>query len=277
MKQLFELEMLGGTAERSYRKLRPGVDDLPWDTLRASDYAPALVDAARTSWTEGAYSEYCTAAAFSELLRALLEARAPLDLIGMAGDFVADEMLHTELNARMAMVLGGARAYQVDFEMLTPPTVIHDGPRMRAAELAVRYCCVGEALSVPLLGGTMRAASHPLTRLVLERIVKDEGPHAQLGWCFLDWADGWLSDGQRAALGRIASDALARYADECREPDRPPAFEAGIMNAMGWMQPAAYAALARQSVQRSVVTPLARYGIVVDASVCTQNDVKAEL
>jgi len=40
-------------------------------------------------------------------LRALIEARAPLDLIGVASRFPLDEMVHVELCARMAMELGG--------------------------------------------------------------------------------------------------------------------------------------------------------------------------
>jgi hypothetical protein len=172
MKATFELELFGGAAERRYRRDNPGVDELPWESLDARDYPPELVAAARASWTQGAFSEYTTAAAFSELLRALLEARAPIDLVGMAGRFVADEVVHTELNARMAMQLGGAVVYEVDFGALTPRVESRDA-RMRAAELAVRYCCVGESLSVPLLVGTCRAAAHPLTRAVLERIVRD--------------------------------------------------------------------------------------------------------
>jgi hypothetical protein len=268
--QLFELELAGGPAERSYRRLRPGIDEMPWDTLDASHYPPRLVDAARASWTRGAYQEYCTAAAFAELLRALLEARAPIDLIGMAGDFVADEIAHTELNARMAMVLGGAVAFEVDFSALTPPvTVSRDaGARLRAAELAVRYCCVGEAFSLPMLAGTLRVARHPLTRIVLERIVKDEAPHALLGWLFLEWADRWLSDDERRQLAAVALDALEQYAPVYRTlasttdgVTTSEGFSIDDVHALGWMDSESYAVLARESVQKAVVTPLSRYGI----------------
>jgi len=262
MMQPFELELLGGAAERSYRKLRPGVAEMPWDSLDPRDYPPLLVDRARVSWTQGAYSEYCTAAAFAELLRALLEARAPLDLIGMAGDFLADEMVHTELNARMAMQLGGAAPYRIDFSTLTPPVTAGLSARMRAAELAVRYCCVGEAFSVPLLAATLRSVTHPLTRAVLERIVKDEAPHALLGWLFIEWADRWLDEAQRAHLSAVASEAVGRYAAELSEPE-PHAFDPSDMSALGWMNPVHYAAVARDTVQRCVVSPLSRYGIVV--------------
>jgi hypothetical protein len=268
MTQPFELELFGGAAERSYRRLRPGVDDLPWGTLRASDYPPALVAHARASWTEGAFREYCTAAAFCELGRALLEARAPLDLVGMAGDFLADEVLHTELNARMAMELGGGAPYRVDLSSMVPAVDPAASPRMRAAELAVRICCVGETYSVPVLAGSMRAASHPLTAAILLRIAQDEAPHAQLGWLFLEWADGWLDDAERAHLGRVAAHAIAGLAAEFAGLGVGPSpevtrsgFLVADVNALGWMEPGAYAALCRATIARDIVEPLSRFGI----------------
>src|SRR5690606_1682875 len=107
MRERFDLEWLGGVSERHFRKVRPGVDELPWGTLDAARYPAELVDRARVSWTEAAFNEYCTAAAFGEMLSALLSAKAPVDLIGMASDFVADEILHVELTSRIAMELGG--------------------------------------------------------------------------------------------------------------------------------------------------------------------------
>jgi hypothetical protein len=158
----------------------------------------------------------------------------------------------------------------VDFTRLTPPTSARE-PRMRAAELAVRYCCVGEAFSVPMLAGTMRAATHPLTRAVLERIVQDEAPHAQLGWLFLEWADGWLDDEQRSALAGVALDALMSYLPAYRDlrskrdgEYTSEGYRLSDVHALGWMDSEAYAALARESVLHDVVAPLGRRGIAVD-------------
>jgi hypothetical protein len=267
VKHLFELELLGGPAERSWRRLRPGVEELPWSSLDARDYPAELCALARRSWTEGAFREYCTAAAFAALLRAMLEARAPLDLVGMAGDFVADEMLHAELNARMAMRLGGAAPFQVDFDALVPKVAGGDA-RLGAVELGVRVCCVGEALSVPMLAGTMRAAEHPLTRSVLERIVRDEPAHAELGWRLLEWADGWLDDGQRAHLGRVARDALAESvpapsASRAEGGVTSEGWRVSDVHALGWMEASDYGALAATVVQHDIVEPLERFGIAM--------------
>ena len=86
---LFELDWLGGYAERHFRRSRGDTDALPWGTLEPSRFAPDLVAAARESWTEGAINEYCTAAAFADIIKALLEVRAPIDLVAMAGAFIA--------------------------------------------------------------------------------------------------------------------------------------------------------------------------------------------
>jgi hypothetical protein len=265
MKRPFELGWLGGAAERRVRKRRPGVDDLPWGTLRAKDYPDALVERARVAWTESAYNEYCTAAAFAAMQGALLAADAPVDLVGMIGDFVADEMVHVELNARMAMELGGGAPFDVDFDDLVRRPRQELSPLQRASELVVRTCCVGEAMSVPLLAATMRAAAHPLTHGVLARIVRDEAPHARAGWLFLEWAAGDLDAGERARLATTAMDALGDYAAYFR-PDPPDRERFGVsdVRALGWLEAPAYAEVARRAVRDDVVLPLARAGIVLD-------------
>lgn len=262
----FELDWMGGVAEAHFRRRRPLIDEMPWGTLHASDYPAGAVEYARKSWAEGAYQEYCTAAAFAELLRALLEVRAPVDLIGMAGEFIADEMLHTELNARMAMELGGAPPLVVDFDALTPPVTPGLDAFGRANELAIKYCCVGETLSVPILSGTMRAATHPLTRAVLTRIVQDEPAHARLGWLYLEWAHEQLDDAERERLGRVVADTIARYAPLWSEPATATGAHGG---ALGWMPPADYDAVARRAVAEDIVGPLARLGISVPGATMT--------
>ena len=104
MKVPFELEWMGGAAERHFRKARPGIDHLPWGTVNPSKYAPAAVDQARASWTEVAINEYRAVASFSEVLRALVDVKAPLDLLGMASDF-----LRRRENARMSSSRAGWR------------------------------------------------------------------------------------------------------------------------------------------------------------------------
>lgn len=268
---LFELEWLGGTSAAHFRRVRPGIGDLPWGTLDPHAFPEPLVERARASWTTGAYQEYCTAAAFARVTEALLQARAPVDLVGMAGGFVADEMSHVELNARVAGELGGGAPMEVDFTRLAPEPDPDLTPLQRANELIVRICCVGETFSLPVLSGTMAVASHPLIQAVLKRIVREEAPHGRLGWLYLDWVHERLDPDEKARLAGVALDALSAFAPYWKgvrtsaSGDRTAAgWSLADVHALGWMERGDYARAARRAARDRVLRPLARYGIPVD-------------
>jgi hypothetical protein len=260
--ELFELEIFGGAIERGYRKARPEIERMPWGTMDISSAEERHVIAARRAWTGAAFQEHRTAAACASTLRALIEVRAPLDLLAMAARFPLDEVVHVELCARMAMELGGGTELIHD-----PDDLCRDGDRslrpiLRAADLVTRFFCVGEALSIPLLRATWKAAEHPLARAVLARIVKDEAAHGVFGWTFLDWAAPLLVDADREHLCSAAETAIAEvkllWADLRRRPQAPP----GI-HALGWMQTDAYLELAAESLAGHVIAPLRERGIMV--------------
>jgi hypothetical protein len=264
----FELEWMGGAAERGFRRARRFVDDLPWDALDARAFPAKLVDAARVSFTEGAMGEYTTAAYFATLLRALLEARAPIDLVGMAGVFVGDEMLHVELNARLAMALGGAAPLLVDFEQLVIDARDED-PTMRATELAVRVSCVGESLSVPMLAASAHVATNPLVRAVLERLARDEAAHARLGWLWLEHIEPDLDDAAKQKLARVAAEEIEEQRDNWRnltsrvhDGVTSEGFRLEDIHALGWVESERYAPRAERAVA-DVIGRLGRFGIVV--------------
>jgi len=202
----FELSMVGGPWGRRLAPRRAWIDDLPWD-----EDLPRDADDARVVWTRTAFSEYASAAAFSEIASALLAAGAPIDLVAAAGDFVVDEIVHTEVAARLAAALGGAVPLEVDLTRLVRPASASDS-LLRAAELLVRTSCVGEALTVPMLKLARQVAGSTLVDLVVGAVVADESSHAQIGAWFLDWAESRLDDGARAHLGRVAGAAVRAFA-----------------------------------------------------------------
>jgi hypothetical protein len=263
--EVFELEMLGGSWERRYRKLRPEVEAMPWGTLDPRDYPEELVIAARKSWTGAAFQEHRTGAACAETLRCLIEARAPLDLIAVASRFPLDEMVHVELCARMAMELGGGTEIIHDPDEMIMRANQALPPLLRAAELVVYNFCVGEALSIPMIHGTWQASVHPLPRAILGRIVKDEAAHGVFGFTFLDWAGPMLGDADRAHLARtarLAIEGIHRLWDDIAQRPRGPD---GAVHALGWMQTDAYLALAERSLESRVVAPLRERGIAVSS------------
>jgi hypothetical protein len=260
--ELFELELLGGALERSYRKARPEVERMPWGTMEVSSFDEQHVIAARKAWTGAAFQEHRTAAACASTLRALIEARAPLDLIAMASRFPLDELVHVELCARMAMELGGGTELVHDPDDLCLDRDPGLRPLLRAADLVIRFFCVGETLSIPLLRATWKAAAHRLPRAVLGRIVKDEAAHGVFGWHFLDWAAPAFDDADREHLRVAAETAIAEvkrlWEDLRRRPKAPPRI-----HALGWMQTDAYLRLAASSLEGHVVAPLRARGIMV--------------
>jgi hypothetical protein len=262
---LFELEWLGGIAEHHFRKIRPGTDELPWGTLELGALPPALRDRARVMWTTMARNEYATAIHMTQLLQLLLVAHTPIDLVGMASDFVADEMRHVELCARVAMELGGGAPVDVDYTAMVRQFGPGLLPRQQASEAMIRVCCVGESFSLPMLAGAMKASTHPLTRGALATIVRDEAPHGRLGWLYLDWIAGELDAGEPPGPAAIATDSLRGFTPLWR-PREAASTAPWIreLRQIGWIEPAPYRDAARRAALDDVVAPLAKHGIVVD-------------
>jgi hypothetical protein len=273
VKELFELEWMGGAAEHHFRRARPGIDDLAWGTIDVSDLPPAVLEAARATWTRSCLTEYRAIAGFSEVLRALCEAKAPVDVIGMASSFVADEVVHVELASRMVMELGGGVPLQVDLDHLFGRA----NPRLtafqRANEMVLRVSCVAEAFSGKMAVKSLYDDCHPLTLAVLKRIVADESLHYRLGGVYFDWASERMDDAERARLAAIALSDLAPYAtrpdpQRKRDPmaDGRSQATAAQIRTIGWIEARSFADDVRDAVVRGIVAPLASYGIVLDAA-----------
>lgn len=256
MRQL-EISMLGGWTERRMRRRRDGVERLPWHTIEPGRYAPADVATARAMWTNGIFTEYASATAFSQLATALLECGAPVDLTAACADIVVDEMTHVELVTRVVVELGGAVPYEMDLDRITQLPDPEASVLMRAAELAITTSCVGETLSVPALRQSCAVSNVPLLHAVLDRLVRDEGPHAALGIQILAWAGDRFSEGDRARLAEIALEAVAVYAPLWQRPQRS-APELGVTSHD------AYRALMTAAVRDKIDARLCRHGIVMD-------------
>lgn len=255
----FELSIYGGAVERRYRRLRPDVDKLPWGTIRTDAYAPHVVELARRTWTEAAFQEHRTGVACAASLKALMMARAPLDLVAMASRFPLDELVHVELCARLVNELGGAISILHDPLHLMGEPSGSASALMQAAELVVENFCVGEAISIPVLRGSWHAAKHPLIRAVLGRIVKDEAAHGQFGWLFLEWADAFLTDAERAHLGQVARRGIDALIS--RWKSMPVLQHQPESQTLGWMEPVDYLPLAYRSLKTHVIEPLQLRGI----------------
>jgi hypothetical protein len=263
--ELFELELLGGTTEQRFRRMRPEVEAMPWGTMDLRTASPEACIAARMAWTGAAYQEHRTGLACAMTLQALIEARAPVDLIGVASRFPLDEMVHVELAARMAMEFGGGTEIVHDPKAMVLPPDPDASPFMQAADCAVRFFCVGEAISIPLLRATWHIAEHPLPKAVMGRIVKDEAAHGVFGFTFLDWAEPRLGTTEKAALGRAADLAIRFLYDQWRETHRNRREQMHEGDVLGWMRSDDYLSRARHAMQTQVIAPLEARGIPIEA------------
>ena len=263
--ELFELELLGGATEQRFRRMRPEVEAMPWGTLDLRQVTADKCISARQAWTGSAYQEHRTGAACALTLQAMIEARAPLDLIAVASRFPLDEMVHVELCARMAMEFGGGTELVHDPKAMILGSDSSLSPLLQAAELIVRFFCVGEAISIPLLRATWHVAKHPLPKAVLGRIVKDEAAHGVFGFTFLDWASERFSVEEKARLGASADLAIRflyqQWVDLQQRRDEPRFSD----DVLGWMQTGAYLSLACRSMQALVIEPLEARGIPIAA------------
>ncbi|MDB4981272.1 MAG: hypothetical protein JWM82_2024 [Myxococcales bacterium] len=260
---LFELEMFGEGVERRFRKMRPEVEAMPWGTLDLSGIPEEALVRARKRWTGAAFQEHRTGVACCAALRALFECRAPIDLTALAARFPLDELVHVELCSRMAMELGGGT--EIRYE---PDEVIADAspelpPLPRAADMIVRFFCVGEAVSIPLLRGAWHAARHPLPRAVLGRIVRDEAAHGAFGFAFLDWALPHLSSTEIVALGRAADLAIRAVRRLWKRAAQSSAesADASAGDALAWLGSAEYQAIAARALEQRVRRPLLSRGL----------------
>ena len=256
----FELSWRGGaTAARLHRR-RPGGDALPWGTLDLARYPRAHAVEARRIWSNGVFTEYASAAAFSTLTTAMLGCGAPVDLVAMSADIVVDELFHVELSGRLTMELGGGVPLDFDLAQIAPSATTGVRPRGAAAELAVTTSGVCEALSVPAMARSRALATEPLIRAVLDILLADEGPHAKLGDYFLAWAAPRLTDGERAGLAELALDTVEVYRPLWADA---PCASCPLPAGLAGHDDTGRRAL-RDAVEDRIAAPLARHGIALD-------------
>ena len=262
MRQDFVLDWLGGAAAKRFRRARPE-EDLPWDTLRPSDYDEAVLTDARAWWTELAANELAAVIQFSSVLSALACAQAPLDLVGMTSDFLADECAHVELGARAAMALGGAAPRTVDFNdaVTSPPSDLT--PAQWAAERVLRVSCVAEVLAEAAAARTYQACTEPLPRALYTSILRDEVYHKQLGALYIEYAYESWSDAERARLGRVLADELFKFRGLWAGERPVPVGPTVPQHELGFLKRGELASVALDAALKKIVAPLAEIDIVL--------------
>jgi hypothetical protein len=122
-----------------------------------------------------------------------------------------------------------------------------------------------------MLASAFGSATHPLPKLVLERIVKDEAPHGRLGFLYLDWLDDRLDDAEKERLADVTVSTLVTLApiwqkltSRVTNGTTTEGYRIEHIRELGWTEASLYKERARRAVADDVLAPLAKYGIVPD-------------
>jgi hypothetical protein len=257
-KEAFTISLLGGAVERSYRRVRPGVEKLAWGTLDLRRIDPELAERAREYYTQDAHNEYYSAACVAQVVESLIAAQAPLDMIVMASGFIADELSHAEMAARLVGELGGAVPCEYDPAPPLEPVDPAHRPLLQCALRVVDVFCIGESLALPLAQESAKLSAPRLVDQMGKRVAKDEAAHGSFGWVFFDWALEVLTPAERQIVKAAAKARLAEVRTMLRE-----AGELGDdAPTLGWLGPAATARLGAKYLESDVIGPLKARGLL---------------
>ena len=192
----------GGPFSKVHEKFTFGDDvQVDWSALAgAAADDPRARERGRRSFVLRALDEQRSLLAFSELLKELCEAGAPIDVIGTLSRVVRDEARHVDLCGRVVDTLGGWPADAPE------PTWVRSDPRTpierRILRTVLGSLCIGETISVAMIGGVRKHATDPQVQSILTTMLADESVHSRFGWWWLAqfplrdedraWANGWL-------------------------------------------------------------------------------------
>lgn len=225
-------------------------------------------------WRRRTEAEYTSAVIAQQVTLWLLQVGAPPDLVRDGLAVVEDEMTHSELSAAVADRAGGDAGAPV----IDPARLIvggGDDPVGSLISSTLRYFCIGETIAVPLFRMLRRRCTVPVAVHALDRILRDEARHRQLGWDVLDWA--LLAGGtsvrdavteQAPAMLQAAAGAYACSIDG----DGGDARLSPAVQAWGLAPPREYSSTVSTSLAADVLPRLAVRGVSLPIKVPVESD-----
>lgn len=173
---------------------------------------------ARAEWAARVRAEYRSAAQTAQVVHLLLVCGLDEGLARAGLGVVQDELDHARLSHEVLVALGGGEEQDaLDAGELSRPSTA-EGPLALLVDAGVGSLCLGETFAVPLFSAMRRGTTHPVARAALDRILRDEVRHRQLGW---DLLDGLLELDPDGVRGRVTA-ALPGWLSGFRQAYRPP-------------------------------------------------------
>ncbi len=153
--------------------------------LGGSELIEGLGDAGVARWTEAAQAEHASVASFARLVLQLLALGAPPELVARATAAMQDEIGHAADAFGVVRMLGGGERgpgpLPVAGAMSAQPTL---------AEVLLETLVEGainETLAASEAAEAQVGCELPAVTTVLQRVAREEGEHAALGWAILQW------------------------------------------------------------------------------------------
>ena len=179
------LEQTNGRLQHFYRQyVDEGSTEIPWSSFDGTQYDDEIMERGRNAWLLRTMDEYRSMVGFSELTHIAAEMQAPIDVVACGSRVIRDEVRHVELCTKMMERLGGLKGAS------PTPNFVRTNPNhhlnVRAMQLAIGSCCIGETISVIMLAGVRDNATDPVAHGVLTQMLRDESFHSRFGWLWLE-------------------------------------------------------------------------------------------
>ena len=216
----------------------------------------------REEWRRRVVAEYTSAAIAQEISLWLTQIGASPDLVKRGLRVARDELAHAALSRRVVVAAGGDPSVAIDRAALALRRTPGAPLELDAARAVVSVLCLGETVAVRLFAEIRRGATVAPARAALDRILRDEVRHRDLGWLALGWL---LSTPWRAPIVELLgvelpamfASLLAGYAPlDVASIDIPRADRA-----WGLIAPARYGVVVMRSVERDHLSRFAALGV----------------
>jgi len=211
-----------------------------------------------------AAEELRSALIFRALAHAATVANLPNQWPERFAGMVADEVGHARLCAEVGARLG-APAPRYDASPVRARLAAVDQPIRRITALLLVEAAMGETVSMMLFRAGRRATTEPLTRAALSAILADEVRHQHNGWAGIAALWPSLSEEQREALQREATQGFAGLEQQVAIPalrwlDAGEPFDPALA-ALGVLRPDVRVDAFYHAIERLIVPRLTALGL----------------
>lgn len=234
----------------------------------ASARARPASDRVRDEWLRRVEAEYRSAAIAQHLGLWLIQVGAPPELVRASQRVARDELVHASQARRVYTAAGGTEIPVLDRAGLGLARREGDPLELDVARACVDGFCLGETVAVRLFSALRAGCTVAPARAALDRVLRDEVFHRDLGWDLLGWllvlpAAPAVRELLERELGGMFARIVDGYAPAWSRDDEEMTPED---RAWGLMSGARYAAVLERSIARDHLPRFARLGIDASAA-----------